>query len=62
MSKKAMCETEISTIPYIVEKISDIVGQHEGSVLIFTSGIVTSIIIYVISKSISEIIKASHNA
>ena len=52
--------TEQPTVPYfyLIDKISDVALKHEGSALIFSSGIATSIIIYMIAKSAAEIIKA----
>ena len=50
--------TEQPTVPYLIDKIADVALKHEGSALIFSSGIATSIIIYMIAKSAAEIIKA----
>lgn len=50
--------TEQPTVPYLIDKIADVALKHEGSALIFSNGIATSIIIYMIAKSAAEIIKA----
>ncbi len=48
--------------PSLAEKVIDILVENREAGLIIASYIGTSIIIYVLAKSLAEIIKAFHNS